>query len=569
MSLVSFCCGCLNNDRKMTSIEEFWKTQYLGEIINEVKMPSQPSEPLQLCYECDALLMKFVKFKQQVTHSFSVLCEYSQKNIEIQPVPPKLTLSHNIHNISFHPDSPIGEETVHEIKQEFEVKVKIEDNVSINSDHYDDDRPLTELKNKKKTKNKKKKREIELYREVELNLEELEEERRQLAMKDDYVNAMFRCESCIVSFPNADDLSDHVKLKHELHATHKCNICSRTYSSEVSYNYHANKHTRRYECTSCSDKFSSKRAVVKHYEHAHCCGPEIPHTILKVDKNSDTNDSSKQEAFPCELCHKIFKWKTSLRKHLETHRIEMGQKRRPYCEPCRLSFSTSANLQKHVKTSSTHQIKLKLRKLQELEPLDEATPSLISSSVRRSLQQYACPHCDKKFQWRGNLSRHINSHKDRANGDLVCEPCNRTFSSIATYKQHMAISKKHVSESDYKHMCSDCGKRFANKTQLKDHVDWEHLKNYTHTCKDCHKVFKSYTSLYLHKEVVHRKDGAGHLCDHCGKSYPNKSKLRCHITALHSGTSPYHCSICPARFSWHSCLSRHVRRAHPKRKKEE
>jgi hypothetical protein len=38
----------------------------------------------------------------------------------------------------------------------------------------------------------------------------------------------------------------------------------------------------------------------------------------------------------------------------------------------------------------------------------------------------------------------------RANGDLVCEPCNRTFSSIATYKQHMKISKKHVSENDFK-----------------------------------------------------------------------------------------------------------------------
>ncbi|XP_053622514.1 zinc finger protein 92-like isoform X2 [Plodia interpunctella] len=486
------CCGCLNSDRKLTRVEEFWKSQYFTQIINEVMMSHQPSEPLHLCYECDALLTKFVKFKQRVKHSYSVLCDYSQKNINIiDPKPSVLTLNHNIYNIALLPDSNTEEETMQVVKHEVAPKIELdaikeEDRVSVYSDHHEDDTPLTELKKKKKVKLKKDiNKKIEMYREVELSLEELEEERRMLALKDEFVNAMFRCNTCIMSFPNADDLGDHVKMKHELHASHhKCKVCECSFGSEFSFNYHWSKHTRRYECCACALRCRSKRDAARHYDLAHCWGPEIPYNISKIDKNDGPEDSSR-ETYPCEFCHKTFKWKTSLRKHLETHKIEMGEKRKPYCEPCRLSFTTTSNLQKHVKTSSKHQMKLKLRKLQD-------NPSSVSEQQTPGAQaqaqaQYRCPHCERGFQWRGNLQRHLASHAARANGSLVCTPCNRTFSSIATFKQHMAISKKHVSEEDYKYMCSSCGKRFAIKSKLKDHIDWEHLKIYTHTCTVCQK----------------------------------------------------------------------------------
>ncbi|CAH0757600.1 unnamed protein product [Diatraea saccharalis] len=79
---------------------------------------------------------------------------------------------------------------------------------------------------------------------------------------------------------------------------------------------------------------------------------------MLVEREDEKQDA--RESFPCEFCDKIFRWKTSLRKHIEMHRIETGQKRKPYCEPCRLSFSTTFNLQKHTRTSSKHKIQLKL-----------------------------------------------------------------------------------------------------------------------------------------------------------------------------------------------------------------
>nr|XP_049695797.1 zinc finger X-chromosomal protein [Helicoverpa armigera] len=576
------CCGCLSTGRKMILLVEYWKKQSFLQIVSEIPLSEGDTMPTWLCWECDAQMNNYTKFKQKVKTSYCLFTDYIKQNTNFKKLQPQPRLTtQKIYNFMLEenelhtfqiittdrPTSPI-------IKEEYT------DTFADNSD----DEKLINLKTDKKKlvkkKRKKKRKEIELYKEIELSREELEEERRLAMLKEDYVNAMFPCERCILSFPNAEDLKDHISMKHDLNASKfKCDVCECSFASEVSFNYHTNKHKKRYECVACSERCFSKRGVIKHYETVHYHGPSIeievqnPQNGVTTDQDTETtgDNSTKQStaSFACEFCDKSFRWKASLRKHVETHRIETGQKRKPYCEPCRLSFTNTSNLQKHVKTSSKHQIQLKLRKLKESLP-EDATNSekqekvdQIKCSVNSSKEKYPCPQCDKKFQWRGNLLRHLNSHVARANGELVCEPCNRTFSSIATYKQHMKISRKHVSENDFKYMCSDCGKRFANKTRLKDHVDWEHLKNYRHTCNVCQKVFKSHTSLYLHKQVVHKKDSAEHLCDHCGKPFPNQGKLRVHVLARHSGAT-HACGACGARFSWLSCLSRHCRNLHPR-----
>ncbi|KPJ00474.1 Zinc finger protein 57 [Papilio xuthus] len=529
------------------------------------------STPMSVCWECDAIISRFTKFKRQVVRNFEMFQNYLRQNIDLSLIKSTSNLAnHKIEDTVITSDNYIED-----IKPEKIWDVNIS-NIKCEDTDSGDREPLIEIKRKKKSSKSNEKYTKE-YKEIELSVEDIEEERSILICKEEYKNSIYKCENCIIVFPNADDLKDHIYLKHELNASkYKCNICKCTFSSEISYNYHMNRHKKRFQCVICNNNFISKRSVTKHYNITHyqsvdyqmedklnCDQDEI------IDKIQDDN-SLEQPSFPCELCSKTFRWKTSLRKHVETHRIETGQKRKPYCETCRLSFTTTSNLQKHVKTSSKHQILLKVRKLKD-SPLEDNPEKKrdrieeIKASVNKQRETYPCPQCDKRFQWRGNLARHMDSHTARAKGDLVCEPCNRTFSSKATYEQHMKVSMRHVSENDFKYMCSECGKRFANKTRLRDHVDWDHLKNYVHKCTDCQKVFKSHTSLYLHKQNVHEKDQAGHLCHHCGKAFPNQAKLRGHVSGLHSREAPYKCGTCNARFSWHSCLSRHVRRVHRKR----
>ncbi|XP_045541330.1 zinc finger protein 91-like [Papilio machaon] len=572
------CIGCLCVGRKMIIIEDYWKKKCFLQILSEIPVMQNVSTPMSLCWECDAIISRFTKFTRQVVRNFEIFQNYLKQNLDLSHINSTSNLAtHKIVETlitSYNYVDEIKTEKVWDVTID---RIKSEDT----SENSGDKEPLIEIKRKKKSRKSSddKKCNTEVYKEIVLCVEDLEEERRMLSSKEEYINAIYKCENCITVFPNADDLKDHIYLKHEVNASkYKCNICICSFTSEVSYNYHINRHKKRFQCMLCNNNFISKRAVTKHYNMMHCHSVDYDYLMENklnddpdeiIEKIQDDN-SIEQPSFPCELCSKTFRWKTSLRKHLETHRIETGQKRKPYCETCRLSFTTTSNLQKHVKTSSKHQILLKVRNLKDSPLEDNAEKKRdrieeIKASVNKQRETFPCPQCDKKFQWRGNLARHMDSHNARAKGDLVCEPCNRTFSSKATYDQHMKVSMRHVSENDFKYMCSECGKRFANKTRLRDHVDWDHLKNYVHKCTECQKVFKSHTSLYLHKQNVHEKDQAAHLCHHCGKAFPNQAKLRGHVSGLHSREAPYKCGTCNARFSWHSCLSRHVRRVHRKR----
>ncbi|XP_063392151.1 zinc finger protein 879-like [Cydia fagiglandana] len=578
----NFCCGCLSADRKMLALEDFWTKQSFLQILREIPV-YKPEEhvPEWLCWECEAQLRRFTKFKQQVSHSFNILRTYDMQkhDVKLPYLKPKLTI-HKLTNINV-PEIPPEPETDIELPITYEYEttdvpqddIKLENQIKSEIDSHSDNDDLLINYVQKKKKVKKKRKKPELFKEIELTETEIEGERREMELSFEYVHAMFRCEKCIVSFPNAEMMKEHESVKHEQNAArHRCPICTCSFVSEISYNYHANKHRRRYECSVCQARLRSKRAAQKHYTTTHGIEPSPEKAQVEDVSITNTNGVKSEVTFPCELCAKTFKWKTSLRKHLETHRIEAGQKRRPYCEPCKMSFTTTSNLQKHVKTSSKHQIQLKLRKLEDTVPEESTTPEKqralveeIKCSVAAARQLYPCAHCGRRFQWRGNLLRHMQSHAARANGELVCAPCNRTFSSVATYKQHMRLSRAHVSEQDFPHACDECGRRFANKTRLQDHVDWDHRRHFAHHCTQCQKVFKSHTSLYLHKQVVHKKEHAEHLCDHCGKPFPNHAKLRSHIIALHTSESPYKCTSCAMRFSWHSCLSRHVRRVHKRK----
>ncbi|XP_052748250.1 zinc finger protein 431-like isoform X2 [Galleria mellonella] len=553
---------------------------HFGHLVSQMSQPINSA--VWLCWECETLLSQFIKFKQQVQHAYKMLLDCAKERInpsqhKTNEIKSNVSVpkADNNHFLPEPNDTTIDNEN---IENTCDIKEELCDYDDLDNN---DDKIEHKSKKNKKVGRKKRKDVSEMYKEVKLTLKQLEEERRLLVLKEDYLNAMFKCEKCIMAFPNMDDLKDHIYLKHELNASkYNCDICGCTFATEVAYNYHAGRHLHRYKCKECGEMFVCKRAVLKHHEKTHSQGYRIDFRYDyhgekqngQLDQTEECSDKSTTLAttkFPCDYCEKTFRWKTSLRKHIERHSIEMGQKRKPYCEACRLTFMTTSNLQKHVRTSSKHQVQLKLRKLNDSLTEDSVTPEKqqahieqIKTLVNKSKQKYSCTQCDKSFQWRGNLLRHLQSHTAKANGDLICAPCNRTFSSIATYKQHMTISKKHITEDEFKYMCSDCGQKFANKTQLRDHINWEHLKNYVHKCPLCQKVFKTHTSLYCHNQVVHQKGHAELLCDHCGKHFANNAKLRTHITAIHSQQSPYRCGSCSARFKWHSCLSRHLKRIH-------
>uniref|UniRef100_A0A2A4JFD1 C2H2-type domain-containing protein n=1 Tax=Heliothis virescens TaxID=7102 RepID=A0A2A4JFD1_HELVI len=72
--------------------------------------------------------------------------------------------------------------------------------------------------------------------------------------------------------------------------------------------------------------------------------------------------------------------------------------------------------------------------------------------LHKGQNRYPCPRCGKVYQWKSNLGRHLRSHKARDSGELYCAVCDKRFASVATYKQHLRVSRRHVTETDFSGM---------------------------------------------------------------------------------------------------------------------
>ncbi|KAG7306689.1 hypothetical protein JYU34_008113 [Plutella xylostella] len=375
-------------------------------------------------------------------------------------------------------------------------------------------------------------KEQQSIKEVILTPEEVAREREDELKGDKFLRNQFKCSSCILGFRSWIAVKSHNETcHHEKAGSSICNICNCRFASPDALLAHSTSHTVRYQCAKC-DRREKCREILEAHVQTHV---------------------TEERTHECDVCGHV---SNSLSLH-QTH-MSRAHDAKPQCVECGKTFSSRKTYRYHLNV------------------------------LHKGQNRFPCPHCGKVYQWKSNLWRHIKNHKARDSGDLFCAPCNKRFASIATYRQHVKISRRHVSESEFngyiatyrqhvkisrRHvsesefnfMCTDCGSKFVSRAKLKEHVDWEHLHRTNYTCAMCDKAFKSSTSLYVHLQNVHKnKEEKDNLCHVCGKSYQSTAKLKYHIVAMHTGATPYTCAQCPAAFSWYSSLYRHTREVHGK-----
>lgn len=110
--------------------------------------------------------------------------------------------------------------------------------------------------------------------------------------------------------------------------------------------------------------------------------------------------------------------------------------------------------------------------------------------------------------------------------------------------------------------CHICGKTFARKDSLNDHLK-RHLGT-RYKCGFCPKVFKTANDLYKHKQRLHPKEAGlksayAVKCDICGRKFTDMGKAYQDHINLHTGEKVrmYECTICKERFRTQVALSDH------------
>ncbi|XP_072769789.1 uncharacterized protein [Nerophis lumbriciformis] len=188
---------------------------------------------------------------------------------------------------------------------------------------------------------------------------------------------------------------------------------------------------------------------------------------------------------------------------------------------------------------------------------------------------FQCSHCDKTFNHRKNMKRHMKIHSPEKH--ISCSICCKSFTQNAYLKRHMKI---HSGEKDFscsicskgftqrdlkihmrthtgeKHIsCSICGKSFTHNTYLKRHMKI-HSGEKDFPCSICSKGFTQ--KVHLKRHMSTHSEEKDFPCSICGKGFTAKCELRRHMRT-HTGEKPFSCSNCKKSFSERSTLAQHMR----------
>jgi len=164
----------------------------------------------------------------------------------------------------------------------------------------------------------------------------------------------------------------------------------------------------------------------------------------------------------CQICDKVMKSNSNLRRHMLTHTGEKPH----HCNVCQKRFARSNDLTVHMR-------------------------------VHTGEKPYLCTVCQKKFVTASHLKEHVRTHTGER--PYQCNVCQRRFVQISSLTHHI---RTHTGEKPYK--CDVCQKMFSQKSSLTHHMR-THTGEKPYECDICQKRFPQVSSLTRHMAIHSRK----------------------------------------------------------------
>ncbi|KAJ8047081.1 Fez family zinc finger protein erm [Holothuria leucospilota] len=172
-------------------------------------------------------------------------------------------------------------------------------------------------------------------------------------------------------------------------------------------------------------------------------------------KTSRKGDS-KQKAFVCPECGKVFNAHYNLTRHMPVH---TGA--RPFvCKVCGKGFRQASTLCRH-KIIHTND---KPHKCHECGKAFNRSSTLNTHlRIHANFKPYICEYCGKGFHQKGNYKNHKLTHSGEK--AYKCQICHKAFHQVYNLTFHM-----HTHRDKKPFTCQVCGKGFCRNFDLKKHM---------------------------------------------------------------------------------------------------
>lgn len=371
-----------------------------------------------------------------------------------------------------------------------------------------------------------------------------------------------------------------------------CSLCNQVFQNPQFFRKHCLKHIRvsSLQCPFCHHLCHSRRSLVHHIERhsgdkplqCNACGKRFHRTVnLKIHKKRcsasklDVNKlevvevvqkpAGKCKVLHCSYCPRTFDRKIPFKKHHFGH----ISKSLLTCSKCAQFYGRSKISQHEINCQGTTAIDQHGKSLQNEVEQKVGKKNRINGTQTKTFL-HICPHCQKAFQYRSRLLRHMISHEE-----TMCIK-HKAFCGGFVRKDHSKINKynrprllrpigvKEAQEKMTEYKCKFCTKTFWKASNLRSHI-LTHTEVKPYRCKACDSCFSRYDHLRLHQTRCKGKRQRLEVClpkislDAIGKGWQKQS----HGLAI-AEEQTFECNFCSQIFTCKSNLTRHVSMLHNK-----
>ncbi|XP_055692281.1 zinc finger protein 184-like [Lutzomyia longipalpis] len=374
-----------------------------------------------------------------------------------------------------------------------------------------------------------------------------------------------------------------------------CSVCSKGFISPALLRYHMVVHTkeRPCKCPHCPKAFGNQKRLMKHMQihkerQKHPCS-QCGKLLMSRDslvRHIKLHVATRK--FECAQCGQGFKDKPCLKQHLfQIHyknKLHVIEAPKYPCKDCGKIFWDRSALKRH---SITHtdirnvECPICLRMFKHKQHLknhmlthSEEKPFVCEVCNRsfRKLQELqrhrkgtslACNYCSKKYRSPGGLEQHLHvTHRGFPRkwkgGPISCTICKKTFNTPEKLKQHV---RKHPVETPFE--CAHCGKNFPDRRRIRSHITVVHKssnkrKGTVFKCPDCNKEFRG-KNLFASHRVIHSKE-ISYECEVCRRKFKTWDYLQKHIRIHREDRPLFPCKICGIKLRSAKNLQKHEQR---------
>jgi len=237
-------------------------------------------------------------------------------------------------------------------------------------------------------------------------------------------------------------------------------------------------------------------------------------------KNINCEEENTIDSIKCSFCKKSIA-RANIRDHTKAHM----QLSCHICPHCGKSFPDTTKLKGHIRTHTGE----KPFQCDKCDKTFAIKGGLTSHNRAVHLKEnfFQCDQCEYSCTSKRGLLGHENRiHKSEV---FKCDICKSILVSEEGFKEHK--NSMRCTEN----ICDHCGKGFASKVNLEQHLNTHRNqteKVYNFNCDKCGKCFTSKQSLTEHDRIHENIKPC--TCDICGKPFRKQGGLRAHRKAVHS-----------------------------------